>query len=360
MRRVVTRGRKRATQRWIANQMDMSEVETALDTLAASHREFRAFFDARSGTADEPEDGFRRPDRFGAQYVSYFVSPRAAVSAEDIDDLRTRIAGLAAEQRIEQVRPMLDYLFRVVIARHHNIPRDDVLDAINLVSIGCDCLPRNLPSKWGFKRPRRLAEKSMPFDLAIHPLPAVTALLGSGLADYTDGAFARFDEKLNYPIHARHGIHWNHETGRAWAEDDFASLKALYDRRTRNFFDSLNDGRTTILFLRSTDTITEAKIDALVAAQTALQAGAANRLVTLAVFTGTVDPALALSETPREVPAGRGSMHLCHIPVPDAKFVWWMPESYATDAGLAFELAIMTQLRSLIASVLPSAPPLAL
>jgi Putative papain-like cysteine peptidase (DUF1796) len=340
--------------------MNMSEIEAALDTLAASHTDFRAFFDARSRTADEPEDGFRRPDKFGAHYTSYFVSPRVAISAADLDDLRSKIASLTAEQRIEAVRPMLDYLFRVVVARHRNIPRDDVLDAINLVSVGCDCLPRNLLSKWGFKRPRRLGEKSMPFDLAVHPLPAVIALLGSGLADYTEGAFARFDEKLNYPIHARHGIHWNHETGRAWAENDFANLKNLYERRIRNFSESLNDGKTTVLFLRSTDRITDTKIEALVAALTALQAGAANRLVTFAVFTGTVDPALGLTETPREQPTGRGSVHLCHIPTPDAKFVWWMPESYATEAGLNFELAIMTQLRSLIATLIPSAPPLIL
>lgn len=103
------------------------------------------------------------------------------------------------------------------------------------LSLGEDCLPRTLLTRWGLKPPSKLGEKSHPFDLAIHPLETVLKLLEDDFSGYLDPESIIFDEKLNICTIPTLGIHFNHEKGREYSENNFTKLIDTYKRRIDNF-----------------------------------------------------------------------------------------------------------------------------
>jgi len=113
--------------------------------------------------------------------------------------------------------------------------RKDVTDKYNFtyISLGYDCLPRTLAAKYGIIPSRKAGRLTGPFDLAVHPLPAVIKLLSDNFTDYdsadyeiTNGNTARL-KKLN--------ILFNHDQIPQYFENDFKILKEVYLKRAKNF-----------------------------------------------------------------------------------------------------------------------------
>lgn len=53
-----------------------------------------------------------------------------------------------------------------------------------IVSLGCDCFSRTIPTLWGIKPRKKQGEKGCPFDLSDNPLPAVVKYLENDFKGY--------------------------------------------------------------------------------------------------------------------------------------------------------------------------------
>jgi hypothetical protein len=235
-----------------------------------------------------------------------------------------------------------------------NLQNIDLHSSVNVISIGMDCLPRNISTKWGFKKPRVLGELSMPFDLAIHPVQAVIELLRTNFSDYTSPKFIQFSETRNYPIHAKYKIEWNHELGRTWASDDFNSITNLYRRRIENLRYALNDGKLSLLFLRASYHFTHSDLDALSEAVSALQRMSRNRIAAFCILTGSTDLENGGVSLPLRAEGGELGIQVCRVPLPHQKYVWHEYEWYTRHEGLEFELACIEYLKSFISELHPN------
>lgn len=131
---------------------------------------------------------------------------------------------------------LIDTYFERIL-RTANERRKNLSDPkrVRHLSLGEDCLPRTLLTRWGLKPPAKLGEKSHPFDLAIHPLETVLKLLEDDFDGYLDPKEMIFDDKLDICTIPRQGIHFNHEKGREYSNNNFAKLIETYKRRIDNF-----------------------------------------------------------------------------------------------------------------------------
>jgi hypothetical protein len=156
------------------------------------------------------------------------VSAQAAVSlsATDIQQLEAARASAVA-----LVRKHFDNMIYAANKRRANLLTQR---SFNVVSLGYDCFPRTLLSRWGIKKTARLGELSMPFDLAIHPSGAMAHLLETNFASYFDGSMT-FDAAKDFPIHRELGIEFNHEIGKQFSANQMAEVKERYRKRVENF-----------------------------------------------------------------------------------------------------------------------------
>lgn len=60
---------------------------------------------------------------------------------------------------------------------------DDIF-SYKIVSLGCDCFARTIPTLWGLKPRKKQGEKGCPFDLSNNPLPVVAKYLQNDFKDY--------------------------------------------------------------------------------------------------------------------------------------------------------------------------------
>lgn len=120
---------------------------------------------------------------------------------------------------------------------------------VKYISIGEDCFSRTLLTRWGIKPPAKFSENSHPFDLAIHPLASIVSLLRSNFENYLNPDFLIFDEKQNICINNKMNIHFNHEKGRDYYEDNFKKLQGTYKRRIGNFYKDLDFSGEVIFVL---------------------------------------------------------------------------------------------------------------
>jgi len=63
--------------------------------------------------------------------------------------------------------------------------QDDIF-SYKIVSLGCDCFARTIPTLWGLKPRKKQGEKGCPFDLSDNPLPCVAKYLQNDFAGYFD------------------------------------------------------------------------------------------------------------------------------------------------------------------------------
>ncbi|EQB03927.1 DUF1796 family putative cysteine peptidase [Sphingobium sp. HDIP04] len=241
----------------------------------------------------------------------------------------------AKERAIALATAHFDNMERTVEARREHLTR---YAHIKFVSLGFDCFPRTLLTRWGFKPPAKLGEASHPFDLAVHPANAVAHVLASDFAPYFDGSL-RFDAALNHPVHDGLAIDLNHEIGEQFAANDFADLKARYERRAENFR-SLARSPAPAVFLHHTDTAASEDIGRLFGQVRAMRGDRPTALVCL--YTppfGEDAPRLQLAD----------DVHVITQAYPFAKYIWHNPRHTFSLRGVAFETAIADKLKAHIA-----------
>jgi hypothetical protein len=265
-----------------------------------------------------------RPAIFGGEYVYYFSTIKIALSADDLRDIWSKMmaASPAEQDHVKFLREVIDNRIR------------GFGKWANIVSLGTDCLPRTVATRWGLKRPRALGEQSHPFDLSITPIGSVTAILETSFADFLDEL--RYDSELGYPVHGKYGIWFNHEAGEAWAENDFSKFRSRYANRIRNFEYALCNGTHTILVIHITSPLDHTLLELTKRAFLTAKRLSSNQISMVCVASagvGAIEP-------------GIEGLMICDVPKPWPTYEWSKYQHYISPGGLEFERRIIAAIES--------------
>lgn len=107
-------------------------------------------------------------------------------------------------------------------------------DKFHFVSLGTNCFVRLTFNLWGLKKRKAEGGLSMPFDLAIHPLPVVIRFLNDDFSGYFDNC--EYDEENGYWVNLQDGIKFIHEK-----ENDRNAFIERYQARIENIRAALAD-----------------------------------------------------------------------------------------------------------------------
>jgi hypothetical protein len=229
------------------------------------------------------------------------------------------------------------------------------LARVPLLPLGLNCLPWNMPARWGFRGARDAMECFNPFALAAHQLPAVLAALEEGWAGYAPpGRIRAIATPGGQRLFLREdgGAVWNHHLGPAWETEGFAALRLDLAVLARRFERAASVPRVP---LRVAFLVTEREApDTALAEREAPDTALAERL---------------LAALRRRARGGRIGLFLLHMPPegaamppmalgpdavllqappPRAGYQWHLPAHLDTAEGFAFEQRIMVALRDAV------------
>jgi hypothetical protein len=242
----------------------------------------------------------------------------------------------------DRVSAAVDAIFgsmlETAIERRGNLSR---YSDIAFVPVGEGCLSRTVLTRWGMKPPRKLGEATGPFDLAIHRIPATTALLESDFEGWLDPDRLRFSEEHGFVVNPDLGISFNHEVGEKYNEPgSFETIRTIYERRLASFRKVLREAPVICfvlhVFIPSTEIWQEIrKLWDLLCARSP---DADHMMLVLNTWKAgqTVDKA------GRDPIEGQNiGVFDIHYPLPDYK--WWV--DFASARGHEFERELITQAR---------------
>lgn len=118
-----------------------------------------------------------------------------------------------------------------------SLPREK----FHIISLGTNCFARMTLNLWGLKPRKADGEPSMPFDLAVHPLPVVVKYLKNRFDKYFDGI--QYDEENGYWVKPQDGISFVHEK-----ENNRIFFEERYQKRISALFAAMEDD-TPCLFV---------------------------------------------------------------------------------------------------------------
>ena len=121
-----------------------------------------------------------------------------------------------------------------------------------VVSLGVDCFPRAMLTKYGFKLRKADGELSMPFDLAFHPPHVVIDMIRSDFRGFWQASDLLINKDRNI-VH-RNGSVYNHESDddaklERFSCDDFTELRMRYSQRAANFTEALSGATGKVVFV---------------------------------------------------------------------------------------------------------------
>lgn len=111
----------------------------------------------------------------------------------------------------------------------------------HLLSLGYNCFGRMTFNYWGLKPRKADGEKTMPFDISVHPLPTVVKLLQTRFDRYLDGAV--YDAGEQCWKNSELGITFVHDH-----ENDRKLFQERYANRIAAFYAAVEDERPCLFF----------------------------------------------------------------------------------------------------------------
>lgn len=223
---------------------------------------------------------------------------------------------------------------------NHYKSKNPSLSTHNIISLGDNCLPRNLLTKYGFKKSKAEGELSFPFDLAIHPINTVRKLIENNFADYLTPN--NYSIEYGHPVHKELGIMFNHERGEFFSDNNYQNLITRYVDRANNFNHAI-DSRPSIFILHCK------KTDGINALIKCLK----NRLILKNNHLVIVNTGY-LSTLENEVDTQSDdtiTIHYVNAPFPYDKYVWFSVEDYTSDEGINFEKSIIDNIEYIFSEV---------
>lgn len=226
------------------------------------------------------------------------------------------------------------------------------------VSLGVDCFPRAMLTKYGFKKRHTDGEVSTPFDLAFHPPHIIIEMIYRNFQGFWEAPDLSFDGN-NHIIH-RNGSVYNHESDtdikrRVFSENGFLELRERYNRRSRNFTNILSSSEAgTVVFvymgnryptdLRDAIRMMYPSLDFHILTLNLLWAASDFRDTQPNVEYGTIESAnLGFS--------------FYNVKRPFQDYLWYNPEHFSSPEGKDFEEHIAKILGRVVSKVQPPLPP---
>lgn len=141
----------------------------------------------------------------------------------------------------------LHYLFKTeyyrcgqIFNRIYEENRGIGFNKYHLISLGYNCFGRMTFNFWGLKPRKADGEQTMPFDIAIHPLPAVIKALETHFGNYFN---VSYDAKEKYWVNPEEGICFVHDH-----EEDLALFTERYHNRIAAFDAAVADKVPCLFF----------------------------------------------------------------------------------------------------------------
>lgn len=209
-----------------------------------------------------------------------------------------------------------------------------------IVSLGCDCLSRTIPTLWGVKPRSSEGEPSGPFDLSVNPLPGLLKNLKNDFNGFLEQM--EYDPAINYWTIPADGIKYFHEYD--CGPDKGEKLRARFAKRIENIRYSLRYDATPTLYISHYS----AKVCATPPEETAkLYNDLYNFLKTTR---GGRKFALLVVDFSKTVNPGKLARGI-YAYTPDyleADYVWHQDEFKFSARGLKFELGLMQTIVSVL------------
>ena len=244
----------------------------------------------------------------------------------------------------EAAKKLLDRHFDAMEATYAE-RRENLLTYSNIkfVSLGSDCFPRTLPTRWGFKPPAKLGEKIHVFDLANHSIKAVRRLIETDFDRYLVGLHKPAESA--YAINSEIGFQLIHELDQSLFADDLKELRARYVQRIDNFRSEISAAPRLMFILHTFEADWNTAIDirairnALCAKRRGLETG----------FFWIHTP--QFGDRPALAPVLPRDIRFTSRPYPFKGYVWHHPHSTFSLRGIEFEKQIVVDLKAFISQL---------
>jgi len=304
-------------------------IESETGLLAAYER-YRARLGADGDSGwDAPA---RLPAKLDDEYMTFVALGQHVINDREAAELGALVRG--------NPDPRARYLETVATARF-NAFADPGFGRVNLLTIGANCLPHLLLTKWGLRRSKASGGGTMPLDL-LYALDdgALETVIG-GFEGMTDPARLSLNEEWQWVRNLPMGLVFNHENGPEWRENGHALLRERYDRRVAAFKAAQANGKPSIYIFVSHTEFTPQTRDL------ALRAAESLGGSLLCVITQKCEPEMG----------NHTVMHAGHRidflrnPVPFSDYQFYNPAHYPTLEGLRHEQLIVEAIETLAASV---------
>jgi hypothetical protein len=290
----------------------------------------------------EFHDGFIRPDSFSTEYVHYYTNYKIILSQTDLDDIVLQFEKTLLAGTLKQHLSAFEYLTTMLENRIESLKQRP---AFELISLGVDCLPRSIPTKWGIKLPRQMGVLSSPFDLAVHPPQCVAEILETNFDDYLQLDRIEFDTKTNMCIDRERGILWNHELGHEWANEQFKAFRGRYLRRISNFRSLVMDKTPKLFVIYIPETYSINALDTVSRIARAISGFCvAPSAIACICSSSKIDPRYHKKIGTAEM-VGSTLVMYHWVPLPYPWYLWFMHAHFTMDEGLAFEKGIIQCIR---------------
>lgn len=127
------------------------------------------------------------------------------------------------------------------------------IDTTPVLSLGVDCLPRAMSTKFHFKKTKEQGGLTCPFDLAWHDYETVCRLLKNDFHDYLN-PLRLYVNQNGHISHRDYSIVFNHESDDAdklmkFIKNDYEAFKERYEQRIQNWKHILHQSSRVVFLL---------------------------------------------------------------------------------------------------------------
>ncbi|MCJ2094465.1 papain-like cysteine peptidase [Methylobacterium sp. J-072] len=319
----------------------MTARQASNSVLIAKYNTYKIWLERNFGTKFDGLDRYRQSPGLDADFVSYASLPTAPLDPLEIcgveNLMRDRPRSILDQQR-------RNYIHKVLTSQFDNISNDR-LQSINIISLGSDCLPKTLITKWGLRKSRLLGEKTLPFDLVYATPNATAKILADDFAGLLDPEKIVIHEGLNVPWIPSRRFCFNHEGADEFRINNYAALISRYEERIRRFKKMLSNGKPTIFLWNVLNPYTDELELQILSAIHTLKLQTKGSIRVLAVLTCEKTERYAIPSTTRVMPGATLTRISNRSP---EGYVFFDPAHYASEAGLRYEQGFLCALRDVI------------
>lgn len=280
------------------------------------------------------------------------ISPNHANSYHELANIFAKkgdlVRAIKLEEKAQKINgsdPNINYALTTLKASQENL---NTLGKYNykIISLGGDCLPRTILTKWGIKPSKAQGELSCPFDLSVHSYSSICQLLKTDFQDYLnlDDLQVISRPKVHYgipmPKNTKYNCIFNHERGEFWVKDNFQNLINRYQQRISNFNNYINSNPVLFVFHDEKGIFTK-DLSAI------LHQKYSEATYKLLVINTS-------GKQYEEDYSDYDNLFILNLSLPTSDYRWSLPKYYTLATGIEFEDQIQSFIKELIIKHFPT------